>query len=306
MPRRNWPTGLVDTHVHTAPDVIPRRLNDLELARGADEAGYRALVLKSHHTITAPRATIAQEHTAETRIYGGVVLNLHATGGINPLAVETALRLGARVVWLPTFTSANQVRYARRAGVKSDNLKALGAIEGGGVEVLDSDGGLRPEVVETLDLLAAHGATLATGHVGAGEIMAVVPQAVARRVPNVIITHPEHSVVGLSVEQQLELAELPNVWFERVLVVTLATSEGYPLGGIAENIRTVGVDSTIMATDLGQAANPHPIPGLQTYIDGLLDRGFSHDDVERMACVNPSSALDLDGLPTPPMPTENR
>jgi hypothetical protein len=211
-----------------------------------------------------------------------------------PLAVETALRLGARVVWLPTFTAANQVRRVREAGTTSDNLKALGRVEGDGVEVLAADGTPLPAVLECLDLIAAHGATLATGHVGPREILALVPEATRRGVPNVIVTHPEHSVVGLSVEQQLELAEHPGVWFERVAVVTLATSEAYPLDGIAENIRTVGASSTILATDLGQATNPDPVDGLRAYIDGLRERGFGQDDIELMVCANPARALAMD------------
>jgi hypothetical protein len=289
------PPGVVDTHVHTAPDVVPRRVNDVEMARKADAAGYRALVLKSHHTITAPRATLAEEHTTATRVYGGIVLNIHATGGINPSAVETALRLGARVVWLPTFTSANQVRHVRAEGVTSENLRALGHVDGDGVEVLASDGTPLPAVLECLDLIAAHGATLATGHVGPREILTLVPEATRRGVRNVIVTHPEHSVVGLSIEQQLELAEHPGVWFERVVVVTLPTSEAYPLDGIAESIRTVGASSTIMATDLGQPRNPDPVDGLRAYVDGLRDPGFSRDDIELMTCANPARALHLDG-----------
>jgi hypothetical protein len=292
---RAWPSGLVDTHVHTAPDVVPRLVNDVELARGAEEAGYRAVVLKSHHTPTAARATLAEEHTTETRVFGGVVLNLHATGGINPLAVETALRLGARIVWLPTFTSANQVRRVRASGTRSANLQALGHVDGEGVEVLGPDGQVRPEVGATLDLLAAHGVTLATGHLGADEIVAVVPEAVRRGVRRVIVTHPEHSVVALTTEQQLALAEYPGVWFERVLVVTLPTSEAYPLDVMADNIRTVGTASTILATDLGQVANPHPISGLRTFIGALRDRGFGQDELEEMTCVNPARALGLGG-----------
>lgn len=293
MHPRRYPDGLIDPHVHTAPDAVPRLIDDLEMARAADDAGYRALVLKSHHTVTAARATMAEQHTRATRVFGGVVLNLHATGGINPLAVDTALKLGATVVWLPTFTSANQQRVSRQRGVTSQNLKALGDVEGAGVEVLEADGRLRTDVCEVLDLLAAAGVTLATGHVGPVEIMAVVPEAIRRGVPNVMITHPELSVVGLTIEQQLELAQLDGVWFERVLVVTLPTSEGYPLASIAENVRIVGADTTILATDLGQPSNPHPVQGMYAYIDALRELGVSQDDIELMACVNPAQALGL-------------
>lgn len=294
MRDRRWPQGIIDTHVHTAPDVVPRLMDDLEIARGADQAGYRAVVLKSHHTVTAARATIAEQHTTDTRVFGGVVLNLHSTGGINRYAVEAALALGAKVVWLPTFTSANQIRYGREVGIASGNLRALGTIDGDGIRVTGDDDVPLPAVCEVLDLVAAAGATLATGHVSPAEIMRVVPEARRRGVGNVIVTHPELRCVGLGIADQLQLAALGGVWFERVLAVTLPTSDDVPLTDIAEATRTVGIGSTIMATDFGQAHNVSPILGLQQYIDGMRRLGFSQDDLEAMTAVNPAAALALD------------
>ncbi|WNV74182.1 DUF6282 family protein [Geodermatophilus sp. DSM 44513] len=291
---RTWPAGLVDTHVHTAPDVIPRLMTDSELARAVDEAGYRAVVLKSHHTVTAARATMAQEHATETQVLGGVVLNVQATGGINPHAVDTVLRLGGRVVWLPTITAANQVRHAAEKGIASGNLARLGSIEGPGLSVLDDEGRPTADVCQVLDLIAAAGATLATGHIGPAEIVRVVPEARRRGVPNVLVTHPEHSCVGLGLDDQLQLAELGGVWFERVFAVTLPTSDEVPLERIAEAVRTVGVDSTVMATDFGQAHNVSPVVGLQQYVEAMRARGFTHADVEAMTVHNPTAALALD------------
>src|SRR3546814_17841203 len=37
-------------------------------------------------------------------VYGGIALN-HTVGGLNPYAVELALRMGGRVVWFPTLAS---------------------------------------------------------------------------------------------------------------------------------------------------------------------------------------------------------
>jgi GNAT superfamily N-acetyltransferase len=294
---RSWPAGVVDTHVHTAPDVIPRSLSDSELARATDRAGYRAVVLKSHHTVTAARATMAQEHARTTQILGGAVLNVQATGGINPEAVETVLQLDGRVIWLPTITSANQIRHAAEKGISSENLRRLGTVEGPGISVVDDHGRPTAEVCRVLDLIARAGATLATGHVSATEIMAVVPEARRRGVPNVLVTHPEHSCVALGIEDQLRLAELGGVWFERVFVITLPSSDNVPLDVFTEAIRTVGVDSTVMATDFGQAHNVSPVVGLQQYIEAMRDRGFTQDDIEAMTVANPTEALSLDVRP---------
>lgn len=288
---RTWPADLVDTHVHSAPDVMPRELTDLELARQATDAGHRALVLKSHHSITATRATLVNEALGGgTEILGGVVLNLHATGGINPYAVSTALELGARVVWMPTFTAANHVRSLEQ-DPRSEPLRALGEIDGPGLSVLDEEDRLEPHVTAVLDLLAAAGATLATGHLGREEIMRVVPAARERGVERVIVTHPELPCVSLPIADQLELAELGGVWFERVAFV--ARQSERELAGIAEAARTVGTDSTILATDLGQKGNPSPVAGMHSYVATMRDQGFGQDELEHMACHAPAAALGL-------------
>ena len=53
--------GVVDLHVHAGPDSRPRSVSDLEAARGASEAGMRAILLKNHFTMTADRASLAMD-----------------------------------------------------------------------------------------------------------------------------------------------------------------------------------------------------------------------------------------------------
>mgnify|MGYP000658303490 CR=1 FL=1 len=48
--------GVIDMHVHTAPDVCGRTYNDLELTAAAVRAGARAIVIKGHHCSTVARA----------------------------------------------------------------------------------------------------------------------------------------------------------------------------------------------------------------------------------------------------------
>jgi hypothetical protein len=286
------PAGVVDMHVHTAPDVPPRLMSDLVLAREAAAAGYRAVVLKSHHTPTAARAVIAEEAVGGVRVLGGVALNTPATGGINASAVEAAAAMGGRVVWMPTFTSRNHIRHMSSAG-RGAGLEFLGRASHP-VDVVDGEGELLPEVLAVLDVVAAHDLTLATGHLGPADIMLLVPEARRRGVRRVVITHPEMDVVALPIEQQMALADLGGVWFERVAVITRAPID-HPVADIAEAIRAVGVETTVLATDLGQPANPSPVRGLEEYVRAMRECGFSSDDIESMVCVAPAAAQDLDG-----------
>ncbi|HKZ25788.1 MAG TPA: DUF6282 family protein, partial [Acidimicrobiia bacterium] len=40
--------GAIDTHIHSSPDVLPRRQADREVVADADTAGMAAIVLKNH------------------------------------------------------------------------------------------------------------------------------------------------------------------------------------------------------------------------------------------------------------------
>jgi hypothetical protein len=265
-------------------------MTDLELTREVADAGYRAVVLKSHHTPTAARAAMAEAAVGGVRVLGGVALNTPATGGINPSAVAATAAMGGRVVWMPTFTARNHLTHMSAAG-RGGGLEFLGRADRP-VDVVDEDGELLPEVLALLDVVAAHDLTLATGHLGPPDIMQLVPEARRRGVARVVITHPEMDVVALPVERQLELADLGGVWFERVAVIT-RTPMDHPVADIAEAIRVVGVESTVLATDLGQPGNPSPVRGLEEYVAALRECGFSTDDLEAMVCAAPAAALAL-------------
>ena len=60
--QKNILDGVIDLHVHTAPDVIRRTCNDLELTDAAVRAGARAIVIKGHHCGTMARAALCSEY----------------------------------------------------------------------------------------------------------------------------------------------------------------------------------------------------------------------------------------------------
>ena len=99
--------GVIDMHVHAAPDICQRTYNDLELTAASIRAGARAIVIKGHHCSTVARAALCNAYNRMAFdsnafvMYGGLALNYEA-GGLNPKAVQTALEMGAKVIWLPT------------------------------------------------------------------------------------------------------------------------------------------------------------------------------------------------------------
>lgn len=269
-------SGIIDLHIHSAPDDRPRLLDDIAAAKAAAAAGMRAILLKNHGTLTADRAIVAAQRTPELAVYGGLVLN-EEVGGINPTAVQFAVALGAREVWLPTESAANHRRQKNRQG---------------GIEILDERGKVHKAVLELLSLLAERDVILGTGHVSFIELASVIPAARQAGVKQIIITHPESPLVNLSISQQRALHG-PGVWFERCYASTTPIGGNVPLVRIVADIRALGAETTILATDLGQAVNQAPVEGFRSYLAALAEAGFTLMELDRMAKQNPAEALGL-------------
>src|SRR5580692_12208905 len=93
--------GGYDLQVHVAPDVIARRIDDLDLAKEFLAVGLKGFVLKSHYFPTAERAQVVTKAVPGIQAFGAITLN-HSVGGLNPVAVELSGRSGAKMVWMPT------------------------------------------------------------------------------------------------------------------------------------------------------------------------------------------------------------
>src|SRR5258707_2923353 len=107
--------GVIDIHVHSDPDSVPRSIDAFDLAKLAKQQGMRALVLKNHYESTASLAWSVRKMAPGIEVFGGIDLN-RSVGGVNPAAIERMVLMKGgwgRVVWMPTFDSENQVRYSK-------------------------------------------------------------------------------------------------------------------------------------------------------------------------------------------------
>jgi hypothetical protein len=282
--------GAYDTHVHIAPDVVERRIDDVTLARRFLELGLAGMVLKSHYTPTAERAAVVRGVVPGVTVMGSIALN-RAVGGMNSVAVEIAAREGARVVWMPTVDAANETagRTEPKPGEKvpvwaavHHGLRERGlAIEP--VAVTDEAGRVLPEVRAVLATIAAHGLVLATGHLGRDEIFAVVDAALAEGIEDVVITHPEFPSQNLSVEDQQALARR-GALLERCFTTPHTGKVTWERW--LEAIRAVGPAHSVLSTDLGQVGNPPVEDGLALLVDRLLANGLGEEEVRTMAVTN--------------------
>jgi len=283
--------GAIDLHVHSEPDIIPRLMDDLELAEAARRAGMGGILLKNHFLITADRAQIASKVVPDIKIFGGLVLNGPACGGLNADAVRTAIGVGAKAIWLPTNTAVNyinclKVKVPGHMGEKAKRFVPKA------VPVLDAHGSPLPELIEILKLVADANIILGTGHLSAAEIKVVAAAALQVGVKKILVNHPELWHVNMSIADQRELAAR-GVMLERCIASVTADGQGLTPMDIADQIRAVGVETSIMATDYGQVTTP-PVPdGFLWYIEQMLECGIPARDIETMVKVNPGRLLDL-------------
>jgi hypothetical protein len=66
-----------------------------------------------------------------------------------------------------------------------------------------------------------------------------------------------------------------------------------PFGTIERAIADVGVETTVLSTDLGQPDTPAPVEGLELYARRLRSDGFSADQLRQMMRTNPRRLLAL-------------
>ena len=102
--------GAFDTHIHSAPDVLPRKFNDLELAQRFKARRMAGFVLKSHYVQTGERAKVVSKAVPGISAFGAITLN-HAVGGLNPVAVEIAGRSGCKIVGMAEARQEEQRRW---------------------------------------------------------------------------------------------------------------------------------------------------------------------------------------------------
>lgn len=277
--------GVIDMHVHSAPDIRERAYTDFELMEAAIRVGARAIVIKSHHGTTMNRAYLVNEHNKivnqgsnNFQMFGSVTLN-DAIGGLNPIAVETGLKMGAKVVWMPTTSAANQLA--------KNNMT-------GGIECVENGKVVKP-LRDILKLIKEYDVILGTGHLSPDEIFFIVDEAKNMGIEKIVVTHPEFWVVGMSHEEQVRIVKDYDVYLERCYA--------QPMGGgvyksnLEDNleiIKKVGYKNVIVNTDGGQVENPNWELAFEEYMQYLFDRGITREELEEMTINIPARLLNLE------------
>jgi len=273
------PRGVVDLHVHSDPDSVPRSIDAIDAAKLAASRGMRGLLLKNHYEPTASLAYLVRKMVPGIEVFGGIALN-RTVGGINAAAVErmTLVKGGwGRVVWMPTFDAENQVR------VSKENRPFVS---------VSRDGALLPGVLEVLDLIAKKNLVLATGHLSPDEILMLMREARRRKIDRIIVTHAMLTPVLMTVEQMRQAASMDGK-IEFVYNALIGPNKMFEPADYVKAIRAVGPENCVLSSDLGQAGNPLHPDGFEAFLKRLSEAGLSARDLDTMSKTNPAKLLGL-------------
>jgi hypothetical protein len=254
----------------------------------------RGLLIKHHHMPTVERAYFVQKAIPEVDVFGGVTLN-YAVGGLNPFTVDASLKLGGKMVWMPSADAKNHLHHfgvIGNYGSRLDYSRPRIYENVGGITILDEESNLKSSVHEILDVISDANAAIATSHLNVEESKTLVEETSRRKIKTVV-THVGFVTAALSVEEQEWMAS-KGAYLELCYSSLSPAWRNTSIDEIAKALRKVGSEHYILASDLGQVHNPPAPEGLRIYIMMLLERGFSTEEIRVMVKDNPERILGLD------------
>jgi microsomal dipeptidase-like Zn-dependent dipeptidase len=143
-----------------------------------------------------------------------------------------------------------------------------------------------------LAVIAKHGLVLATGHVSAEEGLLLLREARQQGVQRMVVTHAMNPPISMTVPQMQEAAK-QGAFIEFTGSSVRTATASARIDSYADAIRKVGPEFCILSSDLGQKGNPLPPDGLAEFIVALKARGFTDQELDRMAKQNPARLLGL-------------
>ena len=284
--------GAIDLHCHSGPAAMPRVLDHHEAMMECAAAGFRALVYKDHYYLGTPHAILLEKLFPEAgvRLFSGIALN-NSVGGINPHAVDHAVKIGAKVVWMPTLSAENHI--AQAAGqAKTFPKTAQKMLDPIPLTALDSNGKVSDATKQVLDLIAQADVILAGGHLPASELHLVFEEARRRGVKKMIVNHPTY-IVGCSDDDIRGLVASGAYMEHSICMFVEGRSKKWDGGELKRLITIAGVDRTLVCSDLGLVGSPRPVEGFRDIVEMLLELQMTEADIRTLVGGNAAKLLNL-------------
>ncbi|MEO3471161.1 DUF6282 family protein [Roseomonas sp. CAU 1739] len=285
--------GAVDLHCHSGPAAMPRTLDHHEALLDCAAARFRGLLYKDHFYLGVAHAVMLEKLFPElgVRLFSGIALN-NASGGINPHAVDHALKIGARIVWMPTLSAANHIEQATGQG-KSFPKTAQKMLDPIPLRATDATGAVSDATKQVLDLIAEADVILAGGHLDAAEMIKVFEEAKRRGVKRMLVNHPTY-LIGCTDDDIRALVAIGAHIEHSICMWVEGKSKKFTPEELVHLIEVAGVDRTILSSDLGLMGSPRPVEGFRQVVRLLLDQQVPKADIRRLVSTNAAQLLGLE------------
>jgi hypothetical protein len=290
--------GAVDLHCHVDTELslvhFRKAAAEWDWLPEVERAGVRAVVLKSHLWPTTSMAPhLAELYDGPVQVIPSITLN-HAVGGLDPWAVEAALGLGARVVFMPTWGAANDAARGGFGTRLGQVFQSFDPARHATLTVLDEQGELSDDVQEILRLVRTRDAVLSTGHLGGHEALAIAREAASIGLGKVIFGHPLSVSVGASTELVHEVAAAGA--YVEFCWPTVAPGRHAP-ADVVRLVTELGPDRVLLTSDFfgGQQSSPSAL--LRLFLGTLYDAGMTEELIAKGIRDNPARLLGLESHP---------
>jgi len=287
--------GAIDFHIHAYPDITARIQDMVEVALDAKKYNMKALVFKDHNTMTSDRCYFVNKMVPEVKCIGSITLN-YSIGGFNPIAVEIAAKMGAKVVWMPSIDAAwtiHQVYVENKAKWIRPMIRIKNPKEGLSIFKEGFNGSsIRPEVKEVLSVIKQYEMVLDILHISPKERKVLVDLAKEYGIEKIVLTHPNCELGYADIDEQKELAK-KGVYMDYSFLPLLLFFDRQSPEVVVTMIKDVGYEKSLLCTDLGQTINPPPVEGYKLFILHLLASGIPKEWLLHITHYNPANLLDL-------------
>lgn len=252
--------GAIDLHCHSGPSAMPRILDHYDAFKQAADLDFAAVVYKDHYYPGMAHAQVLQRCYPDypTRLFSGAALN-NASGGINRYTVDHCVKLGGKIVWMPTFSAANHInKYkAKNKDAMSFPSTREKMLEPTPLTCLDDNGKLTDETKACLDLIAEGDIILAGGHLHVTEQVIMFEEAKKRGVKKMMINHPTY-LIDCTDEDMRSFTSM-GVYLEHSICMFIeGRAKMYDPSDLKHMIEVGGVDKTVLGSDLGLTQAPDP------------------------------------------------
>jgi hypothetical protein len=288
--------GAFDLHRHGFPEMslhCKNRFSDVDNLISTRDAGFRGAVIKSHFWPTVGRVFHLKNIVSGIEIYSSITLN-RVVGGFDPISVESAALQGARVMWFPTWSAANDIE---RGGISKhilpEYLKRTEKLPADyGLRVTDESGKVRTEVKECLAVAQEHGMIVCTGHISARESIALAGVAAGMGITRLVFTHPDSATVGASIDDIGEMIKLGAVC-EVCAIGFMPIYARMKMSDFVGLIDRFGASNVILTSDYFSDWFPSASEAIRLIAGTLLELGVKPADITTMLCRNPERLLGL-------------